>query len=118
MTAADIGYLCSNPEFFNNPVQSWKPRRNEIGVIAGSEKSLCSMKETRVVLAPFHALSCPEILERTVQGVKSGFDNVVRARHVDRPIGVREAKGLFWAQRPFIFLGVKLHISAGALVTE
>jgi hypothetical protein len=76
------------------------------------------MKETSMVLAPFHAPSCPEILKRTVQGVKSGFDNVVRARHIDRPIGIREAKGLFWAQRPFILLRVKLHISAGALITE
>src|SRR6202035_5259976 len=54
------------------------------------------MTQTSMVLAPFHALSCPEILDRTVQSVKSGFDNVVRAGHVDRPIGVREAKGLFW----------------------
>src|SRR6202035_1410362 len=76
------------------------------------------MTQTSMGLAPFHALSCPEILDRTVQSVKSGFDNVVRAGHVDRPIGVREAKGLVWAQRPFISLGVELHISAGALVTE
>src|ERR1700731_882733 len=99
MTTADIGHLCSSLEFFNDAVESGKPRCDEIGVIAGAEEPLCSMKEAGMVLAPFHALSSPEILESTVQGVKSGFDNVVGAWHVDRPIGVREAKSLFWAQR-------------------
>src|ERR1700682_5337501 len=113
MTAADIGYLCSNLEFLNDPIQSWKPRGDEIGIIAGAEEALRPMKETGMVLAPFHALSCPEIFESTVQGVESGFDNVVSARHGDRPIGVRETKSLFRAQRPFILLRVELHISAG-----
>ena len=34
------------------------------------------------------------------------------------PFRVREAKGLFGAQRPFILVRVELHISAGALVAE
>ncbi len=50
--------------------------------------------------------------------MKGGFNDVIRAGHIDRPGRVREAECLFRAQRPFIRLRVKLNISAGALITE
>ena len=50
--------------------------------------------------------------------MKGGLNDIVGAGQVDRPTRVRQAECLFWTQRPFIPLVVKLDITASALVTE
>ena len=98
MAAADIGHFCASLELFDDAIERRKPGRDEIGVIAGTEEPFCSMKKTRMMFTPFHALSTLEVFKRTTQCMKRGFNDVVRARHVDGPVGVGQAKRLFLAE--------------------
>ncbi len=65
VTAADISHFRAGLEFCNHTVEGWEPRRDEISVIASAEEPFGSTKETRMMFAPFHALSRPNILEST-----------------------------------------------------
>src|SRR5277367_2479448 len=118
MTTAHIGHRRAAFKFLDDTVEGRQPTRYEIGIISRTKESFSSMKEAGVVLSPFHPLTRLEIFDCPIQGMESGLDDVVCARHINRSVGIGEASRLFGIHRPTISFGIKLHISAGALVAE
>ena len=114
-TSATLAPLSS---FSTTPSSAGSHDADQVRVITRAEKALRSLEQAGVMIAPLHAVAGLEVLERVLERMKGGLDDVVRAGHVDRSVRIGQAQRLLWTQRPLLGCGVVLHVSACALIPE
>ena len=87
-------------------------------IIAGTKKPLGSVEQARVMFAPFHAFTGPEILQRTFAHMEKILHQQAGARQIDRSVGIRQTKFLLFAERVFASRLVIKDIAASSLTVQ
>jgi hypothetical protein len=115
MPAAHVRHLRPSLEFLFDAFQRRNPFGHQMGVVTGTEESLRSRKEARVMLVPAHAFSRSEPFGDLRLVHERRQDDLIRARHVDRAALVGERHRLLVRQREGSRRGIVVHVAAGGV---
>src|SRR5579884_2433496 len=117
-TAADIGHARAVLEFGFNTFERRNPVGDQIGGIAGTEESLSSDKQLRVMLVPAEALTGLEPFGQLLFRARGSQRHLERARHEAGTCFVRHGESLLIRKVELGIGCVVSHIAPGCLGAE